>query len=84
MGGHFIQDGEPLGQDYLWHPNPIQEYVVLQMPMSRFEAVMSTVRQEEPLVLYIDVDRGPFSSTKGHGYLATSEKEPVGEEEGAP
>jgi hypothetical protein len=80
----FYPDGVALIQDYLWHPGPIGEYVVLHMPMSRFEAVMSTVRQEKPLALYIDVNRGIGASTNGHGHLTTSEREPVGEEEGTP
>lgn len=80
----FYPDGVVLPQDYLWHPTPSGEYVVLHMPMSRFESVMSTVRQETPLHLYIDVNRGMGALTQGHGHLATTEKEPVGEEEGTP
>ncbi len=80
----FYPDGTALFDDYLWHPNPTREYVVLHMPMSRFEAVMSTVRTEEPLHLYINVNRGTGSSTSGNGHLATTEREPVGEEEGSP
>lgn len=80
----FYPDGIALAQDYLWHPNPVGEHVVLQMPMSRFESVLSTVRFEKPLQLYIDVNRGIGASTQGHGYLTTSEKEPIGEEEGTP
>lgn len=80
----FYPDGATMTQDYLWHPNPVREYVVLHMPMSRFELVMSTVRVEKPLHLYIDVNRGIGAFTRGHGFLATTEKEPVGEEEGTP
>lgn len=80
----FYPDGTTMPQDYLWHPTPTGEYVVLHMPMSRFELVMSTVRVEKPLHLYIDVNRGTGASTRGHGHLATTEKEPVGEEEGMP
>ncbi len=80
----FYPDDTALVPDYLWHPTSIGEYVVLQMPMSRFESVLSTVRFEKPLQLYIDVNRGAGASTQGHGYLATSEKEPVGEQEGTP
>ena len=80
----FYPDDTTLPQDYLWHPSSTGEYVVLHMPMSRFEAVMSTVRLEKPLHLYINVDRGTGVSTQGHGYLTTSDKEPVGEEEGTP
>ena len=80
----FYPDGATMPQDYLWHPNPTREYVVLHMRMSRFESVMSTVRVEKPLHLYIDVNRGIGAFTRGHGFLATTEKEPVGEEEGAP
>lgn len=80
----FYPDGVTLPQDYLWHPTAIGEYVVLQMPMSRFEAVMATVRQEKPLALYIDVNRGVGAFTPGHGHLTTSEQEPVGEEEATP
>lgn len=80
----FYPDGASLPQDYLWHPNPVSEYVVLHMPMSRFDAILSTVRTEEPLHLYINVDRGIGASTPGQGHLATTDKEPVGEEEGTP
>ena len=80
----FYPDGAALPQDYLWHPNPTGEYVVLHMPMSRFESVTSTMRTEKPLQLYIDVNRGNGTATQGHGYLTPSEKEPVGEEEGTP
>lgn len=71
-------------QDYLWHLNPTQEYVVLHMPMSKFESVISTVRVEGPLHLYINVNREIGALTRGHGHLATTEREPVGEEEGTP
>ncbi len=80
----FYPDGTTMPQDYLWHPNPVQEYVVLHMPMSRFEPVMSTVRVESPLHLYINVNREIRASTNGSGHLATTDKEPVGEEEGTP
>ena len=80
----FYPDSATIPQDYLWHPNPTREYVVLHMPMSRFESVMSTVRVEKPLHLYIDVNRGIGAYTRGHGHLATTEKEPIGEEEGTP
>ena len=80
----FYPDGDTLPQDYLWHPNITNGYVVLHMPMSRFESVMSTVRVEKPLHLYINVNKGNGASTPGHGHLATTEKEPIGEEEGAP
>lgn len=80
----FYPDGEDLTEDYLWHPGGTGEYVVLHMPMSRLEAVLSTVRQEKPLHLYINVDRGTGATTRGNGYLTTSEKEPVGEEEAIP
>jgi len=45
---------------------------------------MSTVRFEKPLHQYIDVNRRIGASTRGHGHLATTEKEPIGEEEGTP
>lgn len=80
----FYPEGATLPQDYLWHPNPMGEYVVLQMPMNRFESVTSIVRTEKPLQLYIDVNRGIGAFTQGHGCLVTSEKEPVGEEEKMP
>ena len=41
---------------------------------------MDTVRMEKPLHLYINVNRGNGSSTRGRGYLWTTEKEPTGEE----
>jgi len=80
----FYPEGASIPQDYLWHPTSIGEYVVLHMPMSRFESVMSTVRIEKPLHLYINVNRGTGATTYGQGHLATTEKEPVGEEEGTP
>lgn len=79
----FYPDGAPLPQDFLWHPGTIT-YVVLQMPMSRFDAVMSTLRFEKPLHLYIDVDRGFGATTSGHGSLVTTDQEPTGEQEGMP
>jgi hypothetical protein len=54
------------------------------MPISRLSTVLSTVRTEKPLHLYINVDRGIGASTNGQGHLATTDKEPVGEEEGTP
>lgn len=80
----FYPDGTDLPEDYLWHPNISNGYIILHMPMSRFEAVLSTIRMEKPLHLYINVNRGNGSSTKGQGYLSTTEKEPTGEEEGLP
>jgi len=80
----FYPDGEDLPQDYLWHPRPTVASVVLHMPMSRFEAVMSTARQEKPLHLYINVDPSSGASTQGEGHLATTDEEPVGEQEGIP
>jgi hypothetical protein len=77
----FYPDGFKMPEDHLWHPQGPGEYIVLQMPMSRFEAVMQTVRFEKPLQLYINVDRGIGAITKGLGYLTTSDKEPTGEEE---
>lgn len=78
----FYPDGATLPADYLWHPGPGGQYVVLHMPMSRFESVMSMVRHEKPLQLAIDVERGNGAATSGHGSLTTSENEPIGEEEG--
>ena len=80
----FYADGEELPEDFLWHPNPTAVYVVLNMPMSRFHAVMTTVRQEKPLHLYINVTRSSGNLTHGEGHLATTDEEPVGEHEGIP
>lgn len=80
----FYPDGTDLPEDYLWHPTHSGEYVVLHMPFNRFEAIMSILRQEEPLHLYINVSPGIGASTRGHGNLATTDREPVGEEEGTP
>jgi hypothetical protein len=80
----FYPDGTTFPQDYLWHPTTTNEYVVLHMPMSRFPSVIETVRVEKPLHLYINVNREIGAFTRGNGYLATTEKEPVGEEEGTP
>lgn len=78
----FYADGEEMPEGYLWHPTSGQEYIILIMPMSRFDSVVSTVRKESPLQLYINANRGPGVSTKGQGHLATTDREPVGEEEG--
>ena len=76
----FIADGSPLDSDYLWHPSsPSITYIVLNMPASRFAVVADTVRQEKPLQLYIDVDASSGSTTDGHGYLVTGDREPIGE-----
>jgi len=80
----FYADDATLPHDYLWHPNSVSEYVVLHMPMNRFDSVASIVRNEKPLNLYISANRGSGASTQGYGFLATSDKEPVGEEEGTP
>ena len=80
----FYPDGAALPDDYLWHPNPSQEYVVLHMPMSRFDAVITTLRYEKPLQLYSYANREIGASTPGDGYLTTTTKEPVGEEESSP
>ena len=77
----FYADNESLPQDYLWHPNPVSTYVVLHMPVTRMESILSLVRNEKPLNLYISVNRGTGASTKGYGHIATTDKEPVGEEE---
>ena len=62
-----------------------EEWISLSMPMSRFESIMSTVRLEKPLYLLIQFDKKNTTDwySEGFGYLATTEKEPVGEEEGA-
>lgn len=79
----FYPDDATLPEDYLWHPNPVQEYVVLHMPWSRFDSVVSLVREEGPLHLHITANRGSGAVTHGTGHLATTDKEPVGEEEGS-
>lgn len=80
----FYPDDASLPQDYLWHPGPVSEAIVLHMPMNRFDSIISIVRNEKPLNLYISVNREIGASTQGYGYLATTSKEPVGEEEGTP
>ena len=80
----FYAENETLPGDYLWHPNPTSTYVVLHMPVNRMESVLSIVRNEKPLNLYISANRGTGASTPGSGHIATTEKEPVGEEEGMP
>jgi len=84
----FYAEGVALPLDLLTGPDldltSERLMVILSMPMTRFEAVMSTLRNEKPLVLYIDVDRVGQSATRGEGCLGTSLKEPVGEEEAGP
>jgi len=80
----FYPNGATLPQDYLWHPGSIGEYVVLHMPIDQFDSIMSIAREEKPLHLYINVNRGIGASTNGYGYLTTTDKEPIGEEEGTP
>ena len=43
--------------------------------LSRFDDVIEILRQEKPLYLYLD-------TTSGIGIIATTDKEPVGEQEG--
>jgi len=71
----FYPDNEALPSDYLW----FGEYIVLSMPVSRFDVVANTLRQETPLQLFIDVDAGTNAVTNGNGYLATGQHEPIGE-----
>lgn len=87
----FYADGVNLPPDYLIDPKigeikvPNQEeWIMLSMPMSRFEAIMSTVRLESPLCLQINFDKKSKTgwATEGTGHIATTEKELVGEEEG--
>ena len=67
----FQADGTALSSDFLWHPaSPTITSIVLQMPMSRFDVVVNTLRQERPLKLHIDVDYQGGATTAGHGYLA--------------
>jgi hypothetical protein len=76
----FYPDNEALPSDFLWHPaNPTVTYIVLSMPVSRFDVVANTLRQEKPLRLFIDVDAGNGALTDGNGYLATAQHEPIGE-----
>jgi hypothetical protein len=76
----FYPDNEALPSDFLWHPaNPTVTYIVLSMPVSRFDVVANTLRQEKPLRLFIDVDAGSGALTDGNGYLATAQHEPIGE-----
>jgi hypothetical protein len=79
----FYPDGAALPKDYLWFGNSI----VLHMPWSRFGDVLATVRTEKPTFLIISANPGPVvgATVEGTGYLATSasDREPVGEEEGA-
>ena len=76
----FYPDSEALTSDYLWYPSsPSDTYIVLKMPVSRFDVVANTLRQEAPLQLFIDVDAGIGVLTNGNGSLATSQHEPIGE-----
>ena len=47
----------------------------IHYPLSRFADVIDTLRMEKPLYLFLNLDNGI-------GMLATSDFEPVGEEEG--
>ena len=78
----FYAEGHELPTDLLSHPST-GEFIHLYMPMSRFADVMLMVREESPLHLFIDVVRGKGNFTLGKGGLATSDWEPIGEEEGS-
>jgi hypothetical protein len=66
----FQADGTALSSDFLWHPSsPTITSIVLQMPMSRFDVVVNTLRQERALKLHIDVDYQGGATTDGHGHL---------------
>ena len=78
----FKPDGSVMPQDRLCYYNPNVVYITLYMPWSRFDAVMSTLRAEKPLHLYINANiEAGETTTPGYGHLATSEQEPIGEEE---
>jgi hypothetical protein len=68
----FTRQGK-FPENYLWHPNAFDHLVVLHMPMSKFEFVMSMVRLEKPLNLYTEANQGGIA-TYGKGYLTTRSK----------
>lgn len=79
----FYPDTEKIPDDYLWYPNKDHEYIILHMPLSRFDMIMSIVKERSPLYLYINAEReNQGIGSHGTGYLSTSAKDPEGESEG--
>ena len=89
QGSRFIgridfYTNRPLPQSYLWHPNgpsdPNQIYLVLAMPVARFEAVEEILRTEKPFGLElwpIGQMFGAFTDGYG-GVLRSLDEELVG------
>jgi hypothetical protein len=65
----FIADDKPLPENKMWSNQPSLYYHT-----SKFEDIIDILRNEGPLYLY-------FNDNNNVGILATSQKEPVGEEE---
>lgn len=80
----FYPDGEKLPDDYLWTPKPSNEHIIIHMPISRFEAVLSFIRNEKNLYMKIDVMRKKGVGIHGQGALINSDRDPTTEEEGTP
>lgn len=72
----FYPDGVRLPMDRL--DDPEKRTILLNMPMSRFDAVMDTVRLEKPLWLLLNYGIPTPGSDWG---MLGSDMEPVGEEE---
>ncbi|MCG7968283.1 MAG: hypothetical protein JAY63_16985 [Candidatus Thiodiazotropha taylori] len=65
----FHKDSVKLPQNRLQSDKP-----VIHFPISRFKDIISIIRHESPLCLFLNLD-------KQIGMVATSEHEPIGEEE---
>ncbi len=78
----FYPDNEELPDDYLWHPKSSEGHIILHMPVSRLETVLSIIKSEPKMFLHIDVKKDEGIGKHGDGYLSTTDKEPVSKEEG--
>ena len=86
VGRIDFYSGQSLPSSYLWHPNgpgdESQTYLVLAMPIDRFDAILEILDDLEELALEL-WPVGPMfgASTDGYGgVLRSTGSEPVGEE----
>jgi len=73
---------EPLPSSYLWHPNgtsdPNQIYIVLMMPIDRFEGVEEILRTEKPFGLELWPNGQMYGAlTDGYGGVLRSLDEEI-------
>ena len=73
----FFKDGNPIPPNIIFDPFniPSNSAPSIHYPLSRFNDVANMLKEEKPLYLFLNIDNKI-------GILATTDFEPVGEEEG--